>query len=192
MLINGIIAISQDGGIGINNNLPWKLKKELKHFQEVTTSTQDNNKKNAVIMGRKTWNSIPEEFKPLKNRINIIISNTLKDTLGSTKPKELIYPNMESAIKFLNSQQNIETVWIIGGISIYLEALKSNILNFMYVTEIYKKYECDTFFNIKAFKNFKELKELTSEIKWENDVSYQYKIYKNMNYGHDIAFSLGV
>lgn len=143
-------------------------------------------------MGRKTWNSIPEEFKPLKNRINIIISNTLKDTLGSTKPKEFIYPNMESAIKFLNSQQNIETVWIIGGISIYLEALKSNILNFMYVTEIYKKYECDTFFNIKAFKNFKELKELTSEIKWENDVSYQYKIYKNMNYGHDIAFSLGV
>lgn len=62
----------------------------------------------------------------------------------------------------------------------------------MYVTHIHKKYNCDTFFNIKDFKNFKELKELTSEIKWENEVSYCFKIYKNMNHGHDITCSLGV
>ncbi|CCV01781.1 dihydrofolate reductase [Invertebrate iridescent virus 22] len=175
MLINGIVAISQDGGIGSNNTLPWKLKEELKHFQNVTTSTQDSSKKNAVIMGRKTWDSIPNKFKPLKNRINIIVSTTL--TLSD--PISKVYPNIESAIKFVNSQSNIETVWIIGGVSIYLEALRLNILNFMYVTHIYKKYNCDTFFNIKDFKNFKELKELTSEIKWENEVSYCYKIYKN-------------
>ncbi|CCV02131.1 dihydrofolate reductase [Invertebrate iridovirus 25] len=190
MIVNGIIAISQDGGIGINNHLPWKLQEELKHFQEVTTCTQDKTKKNAVIMGRKTWDSIPDKFKPLKNRVNIIVSNTLTfSTLNNT----WIHSNLQNAIKFLNSQQNIETVWIIGGISIYLEALKLNLLDFMYVTEIYKKYECDTFFNIKVLKNFNELKELTSEIKWENKVSYQYKIYKNMKtYGHDITCSLGV
>lgn len=108
MLINGIVAISQDGGIGSNNTLPWKLKEELKHFQDVTTSTQDSSKKNAVIMGRKTWDSIPNKFKPLKNRINIIVSTTL--TL-SVKDNALLYPNIESAIKCVNSRSDIETVW---------------------------------------------------------------------------------
>ena len=64
-----ITAIDQNNGIGKNNSIPWNLPKDLKHFKDITENS-------FVIMGRNTWNSLPK--KPLPNRINIIISSTIK------------------------------------------------------------------------------------------------------------------
>ncbi len=61
-------------GIGNKGQLPWRLKNEMKFFAKMTTTTKDTSKKNAVIMGRKTWESIPEKFRPLKNRFNLILT----------------------------------------------------------------------------------------------------------------------
>ena len=57
-------------GIGIGGNLPWRLKKEMAHFTKLTKG----NGQNAVLMGRKTWESIPTKFRPLKDRYNIIVT----------------------------------------------------------------------------------------------------------------------
>ena len=65
-------------GIGYKNDLPWKLSEDLKHFRNVTSKTNDTNKSNVVIMGRKTWESIPKNYKPLKNRINIVLTRNNK------------------------------------------------------------------------------------------------------------------
>ena len=73
-----IVAADQNLGIGLNGDLPWKLKGDLKYFRNLTIQTQDRNKINAVIMGRTTWESIPDKFRPLPNRLNIILSNSLK------------------------------------------------------------------------------------------------------------------
>ncbi|KAI3381245.1 hypothetical protein SNEBB_002077 [Seison nebaliae] len=67
-------------GIGANNNVPWQIDKDLKFFRDITMKTEDNKKYvNCVIMGRKTWESIPFKYRPLPNRINVIISKNFQD-----------------------------------------------------------------------------------------------------------------
>ena len=73
--MEAILACTHNGGIGLNGKLPWRLKEDMKLFKRITTTIQnpnDEGKQNAVIMGRKTWESIPNKFRPLPNRINII------------------------------------------------------------------------------------------------------------------------
>lgn len=75
--MNMIVAVDSAYGIGKNNNLPWHLPKEYAHFIKQTTQTKDNDLVNAVIMGRKCWESIPKKFRPLSKRINVILSRTM-------------------------------------------------------------------------------------------------------------------
>lgn len=73
-----IVAFDSKRGIGLNNQIPWKLSDDLKHFKEITTKVpKDSYYKyiNMVVMGRKTWDSLPPQYKPLPNRLNVILSN---------------------------------------------------------------------------------------------------------------------
>jgi dihydrofolate reductase len=70
-----VVATTKSLGIGKNGTMSWRLKDDLNYFRKVTTETKDPAKKNVCIMGRKTYFSIPEKFRPLPNRHNIIISN---------------------------------------------------------------------------------------------------------------------
>ena len=77
-----IVAVCQGNGIGKENQLPWRIKSELAQFAKLTKSTIDFSKRNAVIMGRKTWESLPTRVRPLKNRINIVLSSLPKDKIS--------------------------------------------------------------------------------------------------------------
>ena len=78
--LNCIVAVSQNMGIGKDGNLPWPpLRNEFRYFQRMTTVSSVEGKQNLVIMGRKTWLSIPEKNRPLKDRINIVLSRELKE-----------------------------------------------------------------------------------------------------------------
>jgi dihydrofolate reductase len=68
-----IVAATKTNGIGQNGHLPWRLPKELAYFSRVTTNAPAGSM-NLVIMGRKSWESIPSKFRPLKERVNIVIS----------------------------------------------------------------------------------------------------------------------
>jgi dihydrofolate reductase len=68
-----IVAATKSNGIGQNARLPWQLPKEMAYFAQVTSNAPDG-RSNAVLMGRNTWESIPKKFRPLKNRVNIVIS----------------------------------------------------------------------------------------------------------------------
>lgn len=72
-----VVAATLADGIGHGSRLPWKLPKEMAYFARVTTNAPEG-RMNAVIMGRKTWESIPAKFRPLKNRLNLVFS---KDSL---------------------------------------------------------------------------------------------------------------
>lgn len=75
--LNIIVAATNSNGIGVSssNSLPWKLSNELKFFAKVTsTKPAKQDESNLILMGRKVWDSIPNKFKPLRNRLNVVLS----------------------------------------------------------------------------------------------------------------------
>jgi len=141
-----IVAIDEKRGIGKNGELPWRLTGDLKHFQERTITTSTEGKKNVVVMGRKTWQSIPKQFQPLHDRINVILTHNPNFDV----PEEVL--KAESFNKVLEMVQSerlkniIETVFVIGGQQIYEETLKHSECNKLYVTQVKGTFHCDTFF----------------------------------------------
>lgn len=136
-------------------------------------------------MGRKTYFGIPESKRPLPQRLNIILSTTLKP---SDLPSDvLLYPNLESAMKMLeedeNLKQKIETVWIVGGSGVYAEAMASPRCHRLYLTEIRGQFECDTFFPAipPVFKEVAVDEETPKGIQEENNIKYEYKILEKMS-----------
>ena len=104
-----IVAFNKDGLIGVNNDLPWHLKDDLKRFQKLT-------KNNIVVMGRKTYDSLPK--KPLPNRINVIITRNPKQY---EEKENLYFIELDKSLSFLKNlecEKKCET-FIIGGNSIY-------------------------------------------------------------------------
>ena len=75
-----VAASLPEFGIGFEGKLPWRIAEDMKHFKQITSQTVDKNKQNAVIMGRKTWESIPSKFRPLPDRLNVVLTrNTNSD-----------------------------------------------------------------------------------------------------------------
>lgn len=69
-----VVAATRKLGIGKNGSMPWKLPGDMAYFKEITSKTADSAKQNAVVMGRKTWESIPPKFRPLPGRINVVLT----------------------------------------------------------------------------------------------------------------------
>jgi dihydrofolate reductase / thymidylate synthase len=150
--MNLIVAYcKQNNGIGFDNKIPWLLKNDLKNFQQITSKTFKDHTKNMVVMGRKTWDSIPDKHKPLKNRINVVLTRNkdikLKYEIESYKDTHVKYDfNEILEVVKLNKNFNISNIFIIGGETLYKMALESKEVSKIYVTEVYKDFDCDTFF----------------------------------------------
>ena len=114
--ISLIVACDIKGGIAKDGKIPWHYPQELKYFSKITSTTQDPTKKNAIIMGRKTWDSLPR--KPLPNRVNIIIT---RDISRKEKHSDNVVwsQSMEEAIEYVKSNSQIENTYVIGGESVY-------------------------------------------------------------------------
>ncbi len=146
-----IVAFDSQYGIGKKGRLPWHLALDLKHFKEITTAVTDPAKKNAVIMGRKTWESLPQKFRPLPGRVNMILSKEGKFELDSRfrgndkKGDVLCSQSLDNALSQLSSP-NIENVFVIGGAQIYAHAIAHPLCQKLYVTHVQGEYGCDAFF----------------------------------------------
>jgi dihydrofolate reductase len=150
MKVNLIVAATPNNGIGINGNLPWRLRNDMKYFQTLTTSLNSPNDHNACIMGRKTWDSIPKKFRPLKQRLNIVLSRTLQ-----SDPDALFCNSLDEALQ-IAAEKNIDTAWIIGGAELYKMA--AGRVDHMFLTRVWPKIAliCDTFL-IVPFEDFRKL-----------------------------------
>ena len=143
-----IVATTLDNGIGYNNTLPWNIKDELKHFAKTTIG----NKKNIVLMGRNTWESIPKT--PLKNRLNVIISSTMQKQ-SEPDSSTHVYNSISSFLNNSKQYQDIEDCWVIGGERIYNSFLTEyiNLIDELHITRINNNYICDTFFQFPRVNN---------------------------------------
>lgn len=171
-----IVAIARNGGIGFKNKIPWKLGADLKYFKEKTIG----NGNNAIVMGRTTWHSLPHTSKFgnfLPKRDNIILSKhtQIKDTEGINNC--FILSSIDEMKKYCK-ERNYDEVWIIGGETIYKQFILDLDLHNIYVTEIGKIYEADTYFPTIP-DNFSLL--TCSQPLQDNGISYVHKIYKRIN-----------
>ena len=138
-IIAGVSKFSN--GIGINGKLPWNVKEDLQHFQRITQTVDDLSKRNAVIMGRRTFESIG--CKPLSGRLNICVSTTA--TQGSRD--DLIFcKSLDNAIAITSGRNDIEKVFVIGGETLYKIAIKHPLCEELFINEINIVAKCDTFF----------------------------------------------
>ena len=135
MGVNIIVAYCKGNGIGKNNALPWYIPQDLKHFSKVTKG----NNNNMVVMGRNTWESLPK--KPLPNRFNAVITNTLSMNSNNIKT----FKSFEDVLQF-SREKSFSDVWIMCGEQIYNSALKIDIVDEIHATIIDEEYDCDTFF----------------------------------------------
>ena len=129
-MLSLIAAISENNCIGKDNALLWNIREDMKHFKDVTSG-------NIVLMGRNTWESIPEKFRPLPNRKNIVIT---RDMNYEVPEGVEIYSSIDEALeKYKN-----ENVFIIGGASIYKQTIE--IADQLFITEVHQVFEGDAFF----------------------------------------------
>jgi len=125
-----IVAKSKNNVIGSNGSIPWNVPKDLKYFKELTEG-------NTVIMGRKTYESLPKDNKPLPNRINIVITRDSNFTANGC----IVVSSIEEAILKVDNRKD---TFIIGGGEIYKQAI--NFVDKIYITEINGEFEGDTYF----------------------------------------------
>ncbi len=143
MIISMIAALSKNQVIGKNNALPWHLPDDMKYFMQTT-------KAHVVIMGRKNYQSIPEKFRPLPNRTNIVVTRqSTFQALGCQ-----VVHSLPEALA-LASKGDEEEVFIIGGSEIYKEGIL--IADRLYLTEIQAETPGDVYFPSLNQANWKEV-----------------------------------
>jgi dihydrofolate reductase len=157
LIISHVVAMSNNWVIGVNNDLPWSLKDDLAHFKKYTTGK-------IMIMGRKTYESIG---RPLPNRINYVISSTLKDIEDVS-----IFTSLEDAIeaaKIYNLDQDIANeIAIIGGGYLFRDSIHS--FNKLVLTRVDCSIDGDVYYPEIDFNNW----ELISSNKFLKDKDNQY------------------
>ena len=133
-----VVAHDLKNGIGKNNQMPWHCKPDLKYFKDLTTQAE-NNHENTVIMGRKTWESLPDQYRPLPNRNNVVVSKTQSNFEGAIAVASF-------ADALIDANKKHGRVFVIGGGQLYKEALVHPELNTVHVTQIFRTFDCDTQF----------------------------------------------
>lgn len=134
MQVSLIVAMDSNRGIGKNNDLMWHLPADMNFFKETT-------KNQIVVMGRKNYDSIPEKYRPLPNRLNVILTRNKAFKAENC----LVFNSLNECLDYFRNEKD-RKVFIIGGGEIYKMALESNFLDEMYITYVNGVFDADTFF----------------------------------------------
>jgi dihydrofolate reductase len=172
-------------GIGYKNALPWRLRNEMKYFKTVTSNAPEG-KLNAVIMGKNTWESIPTKFRPLPNRLNVVITRSP----GKSNEHVRYFNSVEKALETLYEMDQIHRIFIMGGAQLYNYCLFNNLVSELLITEVKSTQEVamDTFldkeFILEHFTKSPS-EELVEHLGFnpggtqtEGDFEYEYALYK--------------
>ena len=168
-MIAAIVAVDANWGIGFDGELLERIPEDMKHFRELTMDT-------IVVMGRKTWDSLPK--KPLPNRINVIISRSMMNNnpYWDVVKRLTLCMSMDYVIKYM---ENMDKVFIIGGGSIYEQLLPY--CDRVYVTKIHKAYEnVDTYFPVNLDESSEWQQVEMGETQEYNSISYHFLTYERV------------
>jgi dihydrofolate reductase len=167
LIISHVVAMSNNLVIGVNNDLPWSLKDDLAHFKKYTTGK-------IIVMGRKTYESIG---RPLPNRVNYVISSTLKDIEGVS-----IFTSLEDAIeaaKIYNLDQEIANeIAIIGGGYLFRDSIDS--FNKLILTRVDCSIDGDVYYPEIDFSNWELISSDEFLKNEDNQYNFAVETYKKI------------
>lgn len=158
-MISIIVAVSEDWGIGKDNELLWNISDDMKRFKRLTTG-------NTIIMGKRTWESLPK--RPLPGRKNIVLTDNLSETIDGAITAYSIDDSLSKCDKS-------EEVFIIGGGSIYRQFM--TVADRLYITHVHKNAPADIYFPEIDLNIWEVAAKEDFEISETNPVAYSYVIY---------------
>ncbi|GBE61887.1 dihydrofolate reductase-thymidylate [Babesia ovata] len=142
------VAVALNGAIGFKNDIPWPhIRQDFRFlcrgtsYVEPEVSAVNPSLQNVVIFGRRTYESIPQTALPLKNRINVVLSRSVKEIPGI-----LVYSSLCEAVRSLRASVPHNKIFILGGSDLYREVLENDLCDKIYLTRLNKEYEGDRFF----------------------------------------------
>jgi dihydrofolate reductase len=171
-----VAAADERLGIGKGGRLPWRLPGEMRYFRELTSGDggrADASGENAVIMGRRTWESIPEPYRPLTGRANVVVTR---------RPEYAVPPaverasDLDQALRLAGERAAGRRVFVIGGAELYAEAIAHPACAGIYLTRIMADYDCDAFFPPIDERAF-ELAQIVDDV-MERGVRYRIEHYR--------------
>lgn len=181
MKYNLIVAMCRGDGIGHKGKLPWHIKEDLHYFSKLTKADEGSNKRKAVIMGSRTWRSLPQGEGGLAGRDNYVLtaSGSLDFDMHIQHDRLIkTFRSIEALERFINSLAfKYDEIWVIGGASIYRAFLDAKKIQKCYVTYIDKMFEYDTLFpgliNFEPDKAWREIsRKTTYNEKYACEVDY--------------------
>ncbi len=160
MIISLIAAVAENGVIGKDNDLVWRLPDDMKFFMNTT-------KNHCVLTGRRNYESIPTKYRPLRNRTNIVV--TRQPDYGSEEGIQ-VAPSVEEGVAMAKSLGEQE-LFVIGGGQIYEQTI--NLAQRLYITEVMGSFDGDTYFPQINRSQWEEL----SRIRHPKDKKHPYEFY---------------
>ena len=168
MIVSLIVAVSENGVIGKDNDLIWHLPKDMRFFKETTMGHH-------VIMGRKNLESIPHKYSPLPNRTNVIITRQADYTAGGC----VVVNSVEAALEIARKNGAVEP-FIIGGGQMYKLALEANLVDKIYLTKIHHSFDGDTFFP-KLSSDWEEVGRIDCKSDEKHAHNYSFLTFEKIN-----------
>ncbi len=169
MRFDVVVAADLDWGIGKSQGLPWpKLRGDLQHFKRITSAALEG-KRNAIVMGRKTWESKEVGGKPLPKRLNVVVSRKIIEVPDGV----ILAHSVDDAMIACATAGDVETTFVIGGAGLFQDAIGHAALRYVYLTRVEGRFQCDVAMpdlDVRGFVRVAWEGEQTSE---DNDVRYR-------------------
>lgn len=174
-----IAATTPSGCIGNKGRIPWRVKEDLMRFKAITSTTESKNEKNIVIMGRKTYESIPRCRRPLADRTNIVVTSQPESVRELYTPREnlLFASSLDQAVEKAYSLDNKGTVFIVGGVRLYRESIVDKRCKRLYLTVVRRPVQCDS-----IVPEFREI--------IQNRMNGSYKTVRSRNGLEDVEYHI--
>ncbi len=166
-----VVAADEDGGIGRGDDLPWRLPGDTAFLKRITTETSAPNLRNAVVMGRVTFETIPLKYRPLKKRLNVVVT---RNRDYEVPDGAIAVPSMAAALERIADDASIERTFVLGGGQIYAQAIAMEACERVYLTRVEGRHDCTAFFpDVPGDYVLRE----SSERHEENGIGYVFEMY---------------
>lgn len=183
-----IVSVDQDMGIARKGEIPWLLPEHFANLNDLTTQTENKNLKNAIIMGRKTWEYFISQGENFDNRLVIVLSKNKDLNLPQNVLK---FESLDDALFELSDHNDIDQIFVLGGGDIFKEAILHTDLERIYLTNVESSFKSDLFFPKDIPEDFEVAS--TSDLMESDGLEYSFLILeRSVDHSKDQYFDFNM